>query len=91
MSNVGYKVIVYGRVQGVGFRYSTFKQAHKLNLTGHAKNLENGSVEVLLFGQQDNAQQLLTWLKHGPDIANVTDTFVLEIEYEQTKDCFDMQ
>lgn len=91
MDDVGYKVIVYGRVQGVGFRYSTFKQAHKLNLTGHAKNLDNGSVEVLIFGNQDKAKQLLTWLKTGPDIANVTETYVLKIIYDQTRDRFSME
>ncbi|MCW8995162.1 MAG: acylphosphatase, partial [Psychromonas sp.] len=48
MGNIGCKVIVSGKVQCVGFRYYTSREADKLGLSGHAKNLYNGDVEVLL-------------------------------------------
>lgn len=38
---------VYGSVQGVGFRYSTQREALQLGLTGYARNLDDGGVEVL--------------------------------------------
>ncbi|CAH2563768.1 acylphosphatase [Vibrio cholerae] len=41
------KFIVSGHVQGVGFRYHTSHQGLKLGLTGYAKNLNNGDVEVV--------------------------------------------
>lgn len=59
------KVWVHGRVQGVGFRYSTQAQAQQLGLTGYARNLDDGSVEVLACGDSAQLEQLLTWLKAG--------------------------
>ncbi|ECI3790527.1 acylphosphatase, partial [Salmonella enterica subsp. enterica] len=45
MSNVCIIAWVYGRVQGVGFRYTTQHEAQRLGLTGYAKNMDDGSVE----------------------------------------------
>ena len=45
------KVLVYGVVQGVGFRYSTQREADRLGLVGHASNLSDGSVEVVAQGE----------------------------------------
>ncbi|WP_140397059.1 acylphosphatase, partial [Escherichia coli] len=50
MSKVCIIAWVYGRVQGVGFRYTTQYEAKKLGLTGYAKNLDDGSVEVVACG-----------------------------------------
>ncbi|SUG06060.1 acylphosphatase [Salmonella enterica subsp. enterica serovar Pullorum] len=47
MSNVCIIAWVYGRVQGVGFRYTTQHEAQRLGLTGYAKNMDDGSVEVV--------------------------------------------
>ena len=60
-----HKSPVYGRVQGVGFRYSTQAQAQQLGLTGYARNLDDGSVEVLACGDNAQLEQLLAWLKAG--------------------------
>ena len=59
------KARVYGRVQGVGFRYSTQAQAQQLGLTGYARNLDDGIVEVLACGDNAQLEQLLAWLKAG--------------------------
>lgn len=59
------KAWVHGRVQGVGFRYSTQMQAQQLGLTGYARNLDDGSVEVLACGDSEPLEQLLGWLKAG--------------------------
>lgn len=56
---------VHGLVQGVGFRYSTQREALKLGLTGYAKNLDDGSVEVLACGEKEKVEQLIAWLKAG--------------------------
>ncbi|MCS2158532.1 acylphosphatase [Scandinavium sp. H11S7] len=56
---------VHGMVQGVGFRYSTQREALKLGLTGYARNLDDGSVEVLACGEADKVEQLVAWLKAG--------------------------
>lgn len=56
---------VHGRVQGVGFRYSTQHEAQRLGLTGYARNMDDGSVEVVACGESGKVEQLLAWLKAG--------------------------
>lgn len=63
---------VEGRVQGVWFRESTRQQAEPLGITGHAKNMPDGSVEVLACGTSDALDQLASWLQRGPRLAHVT-------------------
>lgn len=65
MTKVCSKVWVHGMVQGVGFRYSTQAQAKKLGITGYARNLSDGSVEVLACGEAEQVDALLSWLKEG--------------------------
>lgn len=85
MSDMGYRVIVTGRVQGVCFRYSTAQEARKLNIVGHAKNLKDGSVEVLMYGQKNALQTLLIWLENGPSHAIVKTINIEEIEFVNKK------
>lgn len=66
------RCIVSGRVQGVWFRDSTRYKARELNLTGHAINLANGSVEVVACGEAAMLQILQDWLWQGPDLASVS-------------------
>ena len=77
----GYRVIVTGLVQGVGFRYFTSREANKLKLVGPAKNLNSGEVEVEMFGEQDQLQLLLKWLETGPETSTVDYIDVNEIAY----------
>lgn len=65
MSKVCIIAWVYGRVQGVGFRYTTQYEAKKLGLTGYAKNLDDGSVEVVACGDEGQVEKLMQWLKSG--------------------------
>ena len=65
MSNVCVIAWVHGTVQGVGFRYSTQHEANRLGLTGYARNLDDGSVEVVACGENERVEQLLAWLKAG--------------------------
>lgn len=69
---------VSGKVQGVWFRASTQEQAQRLNITGWARNLPDGRVEVLACGKKENIAELYEWLKHGPQGAKVT-----ELSYEE--------
>ncbi|WP_019023937.1 MULTISPECIES: acylphosphatase [unclassified Thioalkalivibrio] len=62
---------VRGRVQGVFFRASTREQAQALGLTGYARNLPDGRVEVLAVGSPDALDRLETWLREGPRMARV--------------------
>ena len=65
------RFIVSGKVQGVFYRASTREQALRLGLAGHAKNLPDGSVEVLASGDADALDALQRWLRQGPPAAKV--------------------
>jgi acylphosphatase len=59
-------VIVHGRVQGVGFRYSVALQAQTRGIAGSAANRPDGTVEVVLEGQPDAVESLVRWCEQGP-------------------------
>ena len=65
-------LIVKGRVHGVGFRWSCRAQAEKLGVAGWVRNLPNGSVEVVVEGNDDAVQQLVAWCHRGPLSARVS-------------------
>ncbi|MFI8418192.1 acylphosphatase [Serratia sp. NPDC078593] len=65
MTQVCIAAYVYGVVQGVGFRYHTQSKASALGLNGYARNLDDGSVEVLACGEQQHVDALIAWLKGG--------------------------
>ena len=65
------KCIVQGRVQGVFYRDSTRQQAEKHGVTGYAKNLPDGTVEVLLCGYAEQVGHVKAWLWEGPRSAHV--------------------
>lgn len=65
------KFEVKGLVQGVGFRFYTVRRAKALELTGYAKNLLDGSVEVIASGDEKNIRELYDFLKQGPERSHV--------------------
>ena len=62
---------VSGRVQGVFYRASTRQKALELGICGWARNLPDGSVEVLACGETAVLEELLAWLEVGPPHAQV--------------------
>ncbi|TQD23841.1 acylphosphatase [Methanolobus vulcani] len=69
-------VLVTGRVQGVYFRRFAVDNAQKLGLTGFARNLPDGRVEVFAEGKATSIQKLIDFLHIGPALANVEDVSV---------------
>ena len=63
--------LVQGVVQGVGFRAFVRRHALQLELVGSAINMPNGSVEVLLFGDQKKVKEMQIIVAQGPDLASV--------------------
>lgn len=62
---------VYGKVQGVGFRYYTNKKASELNISGYVRNMPDGSVYIEAEGEGDNLEAFINWCKIGPSWARV--------------------
>lgn len=77
------KCRVSGRVQGVYYRASAQKRARELAITGHARNLDDGSVEVLACGEPAQVASFIDWLWQGPPTAHVMAVQVLEHEPAQ--------
>ncbi len=71
MDEVTRRFLVSGRVQGVYFRHSARFEAHRLGLRGFARNLPDGSVEVLARGAPSAIEELKAWLHRGPPQARV--------------------
>jgi len=65
-------LIVSGRVQGVGFRFSAYDEAKQLALAGWVRNLASGEVEIVAEGSRENLQMLAAWAHLGPPSAHVT-------------------
>jgi acylphosphatase len=65
------RFLVSGRVQGVGFRASTWEQASRLGLRGYVRNLDDGRVEVVAAGADDALDVLAGWLSQGPPMSRV--------------------
>ncbi|GAB3016782.1 hypothetical protein GCM10027098_09450 [Bowmanella dokdonensis] len=70
------KARVTGKVQGVFFRKSTQARALQLGLSGYAKNLADGSVEVLACGKKSDLEELVAFLREGPPASDVSDVQV---------------
>lgn len=63
-----YKILFRGRVQGVGFRYTSKMLADKLNLTGTVENLSNGDVECFIQGTDEKIDEFIRALKNQRNI-----------------------
>lgn len=67
---------VFGRVQGVGFRYYTEKKANELHLKGFVENKADGSVYIEAEGQEENLEMFIAWCMKGPQWARVHNTTI---------------
>jgi acylphosphatase len=71
------RVVVHGRVHGVGFRAYTQATAAGMGLTGYVRNRDDGTVEIEAEGAASQIDRLVAWCRTGPSMARV-DT--LEVE-----------
>jgi acylphosphatase len=76
---VARRCYVAGRVQGVFYRATTRSRAEALGVTGHARNLPDGRVEVLACGSPPAVEALCAWLWEGPPAAHVTAVDVVPV------------
>ncbi|MFF1878557.1 acylphosphatase [Leifsonia sp. NPDC058230] len=71
--------IVTGTVQGVGFRWSAREMAHRLDVSGFARNRLDGTVEVEVEGEPEEVDRMLGWLRTGPPGCRVESVTVTEV------------
>lgn len=80
------KYIVFGRVQGVGFRYFVYQLSEKLKFNGSVKNLPDGSVEIVI--DSNRQEEILKEIKKGnffSHVENIIKTETLELSYDDFK------
>ena len=80
------RYLIAGRVQGVYFRASTQREARRLGLSGWARNLYDGRVEVIASGSVDALATLERWLLRGPPTAHVTEVITNSADDEGWSD-----
>jgi acylphosphatase len=73
------RLVISGRVQGVWFRASCAREAERAGVTGWARNLADGRVEVVLEGAAGPVATVERWCAVGPRGATVTS---VEVEDE---------
>lgn len=66
------RVVVSGRVQGVGFRWSCRRMAEGHGLAGWCRNRPDGRVEACFEGEEAAVERALSWCRSGPRSALVT-------------------
>ena len=74
------KMIVKGRVQGVGFRWFVQQRAKSFGVSGYVRNLDNGDVEIEAEGDRGRVEELLKSVRVGPTFSKVRDVV---IEWQQ--------
>lgn len=73
------KCVVAGRVQGVFYRATAARRAHELAVRGYARNLADGTVEVLACGEEEAVQAFVTWLWTGSSASKVISIDVTDL------------
>lgn len=73
MNKINEIIKVYGRVQGVGFRYSAQMIASGMGISGYATNESDGSVYIEAEGTKEQIEQFIEWCHKGPSRAIVQD------------------
>lgn len=80
------RAIISGKVQGVGYRYSTKAKACTLGLAGWVRNLADGRVEAMVEGERMQVDVLMEWFKNGPPTAEVDKVEIDELSLGEYRD-----
>jgi len=78
------RVLIAGRVQGVGFRWAVKREAGRLGVDGWVRNLSDGRVEVWFEGDDAPVDEVVGYCREGPDTARVESVSVTDVEPERS-------
>jgi len=76
------KILISGAVQGVFFRQFIKQKAKELGLKGFVRNLDDGRVEVVVEGKDENVNEMINACRKGPSQSNVKDVQVEELKHQ---------
>ncbi|RMF55244.1 acylphosphatase [Candidatus Woesearchaeota archaeon] len=85
-------ITVYGKVQGVSFRYYSKQKALELGVKGWVMNLRNPNiVELVIEGKDEKVDKMIEWCSHGPQNAIIEKIDVTEEEYKGEFNSFEVR
>jgi len=76
------KIFISGTVQGVFFRNFIKDKANELGLKGFARNLDDGRVEVVVEGRDENVNEMVKICRKGPAHSDVKNVETQEIKHQ---------
>jgi acylphosphatase len=91
MATQAKRIIVHGRVQGVGFRYFVQHMGTRLGLTGNVRNSPDSTVEIIVEGNPKKIVEFINEVEKGPSLARVQRVDVADIPVEGTYGSFSIE
>ncbi|MCP4201371.1 MAG: acylphosphatase [bacterium] len=91
MAQSGWKFRIHGRVQGVGFRWYTQREADRLGVRGWVRNCADGTVEALAIGSSGQVDAFAEAVRKGPAMSRVSSVERTESMAAETSDSFEIQ
>jgi acylphosphatase len=76
------RLVIRGRVQGVGFRDAAVQAAFELGVTGWVRNRREGHVEAQVQGEAAAVERFVIWCRRGPPLARVAEVALFEAEVD---------
>jgi len=76
-------LLIKGKVQGVYYRFAAKEEADKLGITGWVKYINEGRVEIMATGAEEQLEQFITWCHKGPEKAVVAQVIVTPLSEEK--------
>jgi acylphosphatase len=72
------RLLITGRVQGVGFRFYMERKARELGVTGWVRNRRDGAVEAVVQGTSGAVESMIAWARRGPASAVVAEVRIAD-------------
>lgn len=91
MKTKSLKIKVHGRVQGVGFRYSTVQAAVKIGVNGWVRNEWDGTVLIYCEGNSRSVDTFVAWCRKGPTLSHVVSLDITDVPFQGLYDSFKIE
>lgn len=86
-----YHIFVYGRVQGIGFRFFVLKEAIKSEVKGWVRNNYDGSVEIVVQGEEETLETYVSHIERGNELSIIECLDIREYDGTQQFDSFEIR
>ena len=91
MSVEARRLVIRGRVQGVGYRDAAVQAAFAVGVLGWVRKRQDGSVEALAQGEPEAVERFVTWCRRGPPSARVVEVALFDAEVDTVLSAFEMR